>query len=81
MSNPVETITSLATATVMSSYSIYSKSSLGRVETDILFNIDVQECVPIWIVIVSVIGALVLLAVAVVILYMVSQLTSTSISL
>lgn len=74
MSNPEQTISSYGNASVMSDYLIHSQPVVGEVETTVLINIDVQECVPIWIVIVCVIGALVLLAVAVVILYMVSQL-------
>jgi hypothetical protein len=69
ISNPVLTIRSRAIASVSASYAIDSVPAGGEVPTDITFLIEFLECVPVWILIVSVIGALVLLAVAVVILY------------
>ena len=71
LSNPELTITSYATAKVSSVYTINSTPVSGEVTTDVTFLIEFLECVPVWILIVSVMGALVLLAVAVVILYVV----------
>ena len=72
VSNPELHIRSFGRASVLSSYDINSQPASGEVTTTVLYNIAVQGCVSIWIIIVSVFGALVLLAVAVVILYMVS---------
>ena len=72
VSNPEAIITSFGQASVISDYAISSKPAQGSVETTILFNIEVQDCVSVWIIIVSVIGSLLLLSVTVIVLYMVS---------
>ncbi|XP_062517545.1 integrin alpha-9-like [Corticium candelabrum] len=70
VSNPEAIITSFGQASVISDYAISSKPAQGSVETTILFNIEVQDCVSVWIIIVSVIGSLLLLSVTVIVLYM-----------
>lgn len=75
VSNPEAIITSFGQASVISDYAISSKPAQGSVETTILFNIEVQDCVSVWIIIVSVIGSLLLLSVTVIVLYMVSLVT------
>jgi hypothetical protein len=69
VSNPEEKLLSYGQGTVSATYNIDNSSQTGSVETRVLFNIDVQECVEIWIPIASGLGAMLLLAVAVLILY------------
>lgn len=70
-SRPVEPVKSYAVATAVADYVLFSQPSVGSLTSFVLYNIDVRPCVEIWIVLVSALGALLVLGAAVVALCMV----------